>query len=102
MYLIFLKFIENEMRGKTADSIMSTLQMWGNANFIFGSTTAIFNKCEIVSLNEKDINGYIIASLLSINKEYAYVFFNCKMVSDVLRIRYIWIYLGGSMPIYAL
>lgn len=55
----------------------------GDVDFIFGSATAIFNKCEIFSINrDMDVNGYITAASTPENKEFGYVFIDCKLTSD--------------------
>lgn len=55
----------------------------GDIDFIFGSATAVFNKCEIFSKNRnKDVNGYITAASTNHGKEFGYVFIDCKLTSD--------------------
>lgn len=55
----------------------------GDVDFIFGSATAVFNQCEIISLDRnKDVNGYITAASTPADKEYGYVFLDCKLTSD--------------------
>lgn len=55
----------------------------GDVDFIFGSATAVFNKCEIISLDRnKSVNGYITAASTSEDKKYGYVFLNCKLTSE--------------------
>jgi pectinesterase len=55
----------------------------GDIDFIFGSATAVFNKCEIFSKNKNnDINGYITAASTEEGKEFGYVFINCKLTSN--------------------
>lgn len=55
----------------------------GDIDFIFGSATAVFNKCEIFSKDRgKKINGYITAASTIKGREFGYVFFNCKLTSN--------------------
>jgi pectinesterase len=55
----------------------------GDIDFIFGSATAIFNKCEIFSKNRNmDNNGYITAASTVEGKKFGYVFIDCKLTSD--------------------
>lgn len=55
----------------------------GDIDFIFGSATAVFNKCEIFSKNKScDINGYVTAASTEEGKEFGYVFIDCKLTSN--------------------
>lgn len=55
----------------------------GDIDFIFGSATVIFDKCEMFSKNlNRDINGYITAASTIESEEFGYVFINCKLTSD--------------------
>jgi len=65
----------------------------GDIDFIFGSATAVFNKCEIFSkkricaqssnLNsQKSVNGWITAASTPKDVEIGYVFIDCKLISD--------------------
>lgn len=65
----------------------------GDIDFIFGSATAVFNKCEIFSkkrsgeqssnLNStRDVNGWITAASTPKDVEIGYVFIDCKLNSD--------------------
>lgn len=52
----------------------------GDVDFIFGSATAVFNKCRIYSINRgEDPNGYLTAASTSPIQKYGYVFINCKL-----------------------
>lgn len=54
----------------------------GDIDFIFGSATAVFNKCEIFSKNKNcHINGYITAASTEKGNEFGYVFINCMLTS---------------------
>lgn len=55
----------------------------GDIDFIFGSSTAYFEDCEIFSHNlNKPINGYITAPSTPEDREYGYVFYNCHLTSN--------------------
>lgn len=55
----------------------------GDVDFIFGSATALFYRCEIFSKNrEQEINGYITAPSTPEGQDYGYVFEECKLTSD--------------------
>lgn len=52
----------------------------GDVDFIFGSATAVFNKCRIYSINRgEDPNGYLTAASTSPIQKYGYVFIDCKL-----------------------
>lgn len=55
----------------------------GDIDFIFGSATAVFNKCEIFSKDiNSEVNGYATAASTVQGKEFGYVFFDCKLTSN--------------------
>lgn len=59
----------------------------GDVDFIFGRGTAVFDRCEIRSLNRgsADNNGYVTAASTSIANPYGYLFTQCTLTapSDV-------------------
>lgn len=55
----------------------------GDIDFIFGSATAVFNRCEIFSNRLPDSEpGYITAASTFPNKKYGYVMLDCKLTGD--------------------
>lgn len=55
----------------------------GDVDFIFGSATVVFNRCEINSNDRNsDINGYITATSTPEGQKFGYVFIDCKLTSD--------------------
>lgn len=55
----------------------------GDIDFIFGSATAVFNKCEIfVNNRQEKVNGYITAASTSPKQKFGYVFLKCKITGD--------------------
>jgi pectinesterase len=55
----------------------------GDIDFIFGSATAVFNKCEIFANNrDKEINGFLTAASTPEGEPYGYVFLDCALTSD--------------------
>lgn len=55
----------------------------GDIDFIFGSSTAYFENCEIFSNNRgKEINGYVTAPSTPEGQEYGYVFEGCHFTSN--------------------
>jgi len=51
----------------------------GSVDFIFGWSTAVFNRCSIHS----KANGYITAPSTPEGKKYGYVFFDCTLTADI-------------------
>lgn len=71
----------------------------GDVDFIFGSATAVFVKCEIFSRNrDLTVNGYITASSTPIGERFGYVFIDCKLISDATQSS---VYLGRPWRDYA-
>lgn len=56
----------------------------GDVDFIFGAAQAVFNNCQIHSLDRgSEINnGYITAASTSIKDKYGYLFVDCEFTSD--------------------
>ncbi|MBR1442552.1 MAG: pectin methylesterase [Firmicutes bacterium] len=55
----------------------------GDVDFIFGGAIAIFDNCEIYSLNRnKKVNGYLTAPCTEKGMEFGYVFMNCKLTGE--------------------
>jgi pectinesterase len=50
----------------------------GRVDFIYGSATAVFDQCEIMSRNR----GHITAASTPQNQPYGFVFMNCKLTWD--------------------
>lgn len=55
----------------------------GDVDFIFGKSQAVFEECEIFSLDRGDSknNGYIIAPCTSSEEAYGYLFLRCKLTA---------------------
>ncbi len=50
----------------------------GRVDFIYGSATAVFDRCEILSKN----GGYITAASTPAEKQFGFVFLQCKLTGD--------------------
>lgn len=71
----------------------------GDIDFIFGSATAVFKRCEIFSKNKnKEVNGYIAAASTKQGTEFGYVFIDCTLKSDAKENS---VYLGRPWRDYA-
>jgi len=55
----------------------------GDVDFVFGSATAVFLRCELVSNpRQEPVNGWITAASTPETSEYGYVFLDCRLTSD--------------------
>ncbi len=55
----------------------------GEVDFIFGSAAALFDNCELFSLDRKEeINGYVCAPSTYRNQKYGYIFNNCRFTGN--------------------
>lgn len=56
----------------------------GDVDFIFGGARAVFEECEIFSLDRKSStnNGYVTAASTLINEPYGYLFINSRLLSN--------------------
>ncbi len=71
----------------------------GDIDFIFGSSTAYFENCEIFTVKkDRELGGYITAPSTPEGQEYGYVFEGCRFTSDCAPES---TYLGRPWRIYA-
>lgn len=55
----------------------------GEVDFIFGSAAALFDNCELFSLDRgEEINGYVCAPSTYQNQKYGYIFNNCRFTGN--------------------
>lgn len=63
----------------------------GDVDFIFGSATAVFNRCEIFALvrdsedmpaHARKVHGYITAASTPADQPFGYVFMHCRLTSN--------------------
>lgn len=72
----------DELERKVSRSYFHNCDIEGDVDFIFGSGTALFEECNIVSLNrDADPNGYITAASTPENEPFGFVFYNCRLTS---------------------
>lgn len=65
--------------GKTSRQYYEDCYIEGTVDFIFGSSTAVFNRCEI---RAKKSGGYLTAASTLEGREYGYLFVDCKLTAD--------------------
>jgi pectin methylesterase-like acyl-CoA thioesterase len=60
--------------------------MKGNVDFIFGAAQAVFEECEIESIDHNsEINGYVTAASTIIHQTYGYLFIRCRLISQAAK-----------------
>lgn len=64
--------------GKNSRQYYEDCYIEGTVDFIFGWSTALFNRCTIHSKS----NGYITAPSTDKGKAYGYVFYDCNLTAD--------------------
>lgn len=90
---------ENERDVKSYRQYYENCYIEGDVDFIFGSATAVFYQCEIVSLNrDKEVNGYITAASTGEKENFGYVFIDCRLTGDAAKDS---VYLGRPWRKYA-
>ena len=65
--------------GKISRQYYENCYIEGTVDFIFGSSTAVFNRCEIKS---KRSGSYLTAASTLENTKYGYVFIDCKLTAE--------------------
>lgn len=65
--------------GKDSRQYYEDCYIEGTVDFIFGSSTCVFDRCEI---RAKRSGGYLTAASTPQDKAFGYVFLNCKLTAD--------------------
>lgn len=63
--------------GENSNQLFEKCTITGTTDFIFGSASVVFKMCTIISKN----NSYISAASTKKNKEFGFVFLNCKLLA---------------------
>lgn len=73
---------EKKLEGKPSKQKYINCEIVGDVDFIFGSATALFEACDIVSLERKDgMQTYICAPSHPSDLPFGYLFYKCKLKS---------------------
>ncbi len=62
----------------------------GDVDFIFGTATALFEECDIISIKKKNSNGpdgYIAAPAHNYECSFGYLFYKCNLIAEDERLR---------------
>mgnify|MGYP000645743452 CR=1 FL=1 len=66
------------LTGENSNQLFSNCTISGTTDFIFGSATAVFDSCSIVSKS----NSYITAASTTKGKAFGFVFLNCRLTAQ--------------------
>jgi pectinesterase len=76
------KFLGNQdtifASGENARQLFENCYIEGTTDFIFGPSTAVFQNCTI----RAKTNSFITAASTTVNKNYGFVFIDCKIITD--------------------
>jgi pectinesterase len=96
---LYLGRPKEEPRNSSGRNYFERCRIAGDIDFIFGSATAYFEACEIISLNlDRDINGYITAAATPVDKASGFLFHRCRLLSSAAADS---VYLGRPWRDYA-
>ncbi len=73
----FLRYYEGEKYQKFVNC-----RIEGTVDFIFGTGNALFDKCDVVSLNDNRKIGYVAAPAHPLSCDIGFVFNNCRLLSE--------------------
>lgn len=92
------RFLGNQdtiyLTGENSHHYFTNCTISGTTDFIFGSATAFFHQCELLS----KANSYITAASTPKDKPFGFVFSECKLLSDE---KVELVFLGRPWRIYA-
>ena len=71
---------QDTLRVEKGRSYFRDTYIEGRVDFIYGSGTAVFDKCEVHSKN----GGYVTAASTPAEKPWGFVFFDCKLTGDAV------------------
>lgn len=77
-YKNFLKPIY--LREYIAKQIFKDCDIYGDVDFIFGNSTALFYNCNIISIGDK--KGWLSAPSHEIGQEFGYLFYKCNTIKE--------------------
>ncbi|MGN0804757.1 MAG: pectinesterase family protein [Candidatus Coproplasma sp.] len=66
----------------TSVQLYEKCRIYGNVDFIFGGAEAYFKDCELISIAEKRVFGYVSAPCHSLKQVTGYVFLDCVFKSE--------------------
>lgn len=74
---------KEKLKGNPSKQKYINCQIIGDVDFIFGCATALFENCEIISLDRNSNSpSYICAPAHDKNTIYGYLFYNCHLIGN--------------------
>lgn len=70
------------LHGTPTKQIYNKCDIYGDVDFIFGSATALFNECNIISIYRDGNLGYVSAPSHSKDTIYGYLFYKCNLINN--------------------
>lgn len=75
-------YLQSPAKGRTARSCLAGCDIEGDVDFIFGQSTAWFERCRIRSLGSRTSKGWATAPSTDIRTRYGFVFEDCDFTHD--------------------
>ncbi len=79
-------FLEpSHLKGKKTKQIYINNDIYGDTDFIFGGSYALFYKCNLISINtdpSRNVDGYICAPCHEESDKYGYLFYKCNLKKE--------------------
>lgn len=90
--------VNSPAAGVQARCYVNSSYVEGDVDFIFGRGTAVFDECEIKSLDRQSAtnNGDVTAGSLDLSISYGYLFDRCRFISDAAANYTLRTYLQGA------
>lgn len=70
--------LKEQLKPDQTKQIYKNCKIYGDTDFIFGSSQALFINCDIISIGK----GYLAAPAHSKDFEYGYLFYKCNIVNE--------------------
>ena len=69
--------LKEQLKPEKTTQIYKNCKIYGDTDFIFGSSQALFLNCDIISIGK----GYLAAPAHSKDMKYGYLFYKCNLIS---------------------
>ena len=70
--------LKEQLKPEKTTQIYKNCKIYGDTDFIFGSSQALFINCDIISIGK----GYLSAPAHSKDMKYGYLFYKCNLISE--------------------
>jgi len=75
-------YLQSPAKGETVRTFLSECSIEGDVDFIFGQSTAWFERCRIRSLGSRAAQSWVTAPSTDIRTRYGFVFNDCDFLHD--------------------